>query len=408
MNRFRITIFSLLAFSFSSCNQKPPVPNLPTPVNTVVVQSQCVLYYDNYPATVQALSQVDLRPEVQGYITGIYFNEGSHVQKGQLLYEIDKRLYQAAYDQAVANLKVAQGNQDQAQQDADRYTYLNNQDAVAKQLYDHAIIALQNAKNSVKAAEEAVNSAKANFTYSQIEAPFNGTIGFSQVKLGNMVSVGQTVLNTVSTDDPMAVDFLVNEAQLSRFTEIQSKHLLTPDSLFTIILPDHSIYPYAGKIAVIDRSVDPQTGTIRIRLEFPNPKYILRAGMSCVVRVHNLDCTPQMVIPAKAVIEQMGEYFLFIVKDTLIEHKDSLHIENIADTIKGPRLHAFQKKVQLGQTIDDQVVIKAGISNGDQVVVDGIQTLHEGSRVSLAKTVSTRSSSMSDKNERTKPGPVSK
>ncbi len=109
----------------------------------------------------------------------------------------------------------------QAQQDADRYTYLNSQNAVAKQVYDHAIIALQNAKNQVQAAEESVKSAKTNLSYAIITAPFDGTIGFSQVKMGNMVSVGQTVLDTISTNDPMAVDFLINEKQLADFEELE-------------------------------------------------------------------------------------------------------------------------------------------------------------------------------------------
>ena len=110
------------------------------PVNLQTVTAKKVFYYDKYPATIQALSQVNILPEVQGYITGIFFTEGSHVKKGQNLYEIDKRLYQANYDQAQANLKVAHGTTVQSQQDADRYNYLNKQQAVAKQLYDHAVM----------------------------------------------------------------------------------------------------------------------------------------------------------------------------------------------------------------------------------------------------------------------------
>lgn len=387
MNRVVLTILFVACLALFSCKPKVTPPAPPTPVNLITVKSQPVLYYDNFPATVQALSQVDLRPQVQGYITGIFFAEGTHVQKGQKLYEIDERLYQAAYDQAVANLKVTQGTQQQAQQDADRYTYLNSQDAVAKQLYDHAMITLQNAKNQVAAAQEAVNTAKTNFTYAIITAPFDGTIGFSQVKMGNMVSVGQTILNTVSTDDPMAVDFLINEAQLSHYLGLEKSTSAIKDSLFTIALPDHSIYPHPGKISVIDRSVDPQTGTIRIRLEFPNPAHSLRAGMSCVVRVHNQESTPQMVIPGRAVVEQMGEYFVFVVKDTLIENApDSLHKQKEnEDTVKGPKLRAFQRKIQMGQTIDDKVIVKGGIEDGDQIVVDGVQALHEGSKVAVSK-----------------------
>ncbi len=98
---------------------------------------------------------------------------------------------------------------------------------------------------------------------------------------------------------------------------------MTLDSLFTILLPNNMLYPYVGKISIIDRAVDPQTGTIRVRLVFPNPHERLKAGMSCVVRVHNQDSSPQMIIPNRAVVEQMGEYFVFIVKDTVIQQRDS-------------------------------------------------------------------------------------
>jgi multidrug efflux pump subunit AcrA (membrane-fusion protein) len=147
------------------------------------------------------------------------------------------------------------------------------------------------------------------------------------------------------------------------------------------LLPNASLYPETGKISVIDRAVDPQTGTIRVRLVFPNPKYILKAGMSCIVRVHNQDSTPQLVVPGRAVVEQMGEYFVFVVKDTLIARPADSAEKKGADTASGPRLMAFQKKVQIGQTIGAEVIIKSGITAGEKIVVDGVQQLHDGSPV---------------------------
>jgi RND family efflux transporter MFP subunit len=391
MNRVALSLVLIGSMAFFSCQQKaPPPPNPPTPVNLMAVKARPVLYYDKYPSTTQALSQVNIYPEVQGYITGIFFKEGAHVKKGQELYEIDKRLFQAAYDQAEANLKVAHGTTVQAKQDYDRYVYLNNQKAVAEQLYDHAVITYQNAENAEKAAAEAVKTAKTNLAYSVIYAPFDGTIGFSQVKLGNMVTVGQTLLNTISTDNPMAVDFLVNEKQLAAFNMLENGKKGAPDSLFTILMPDNTPYPYPGKISIIDRAVDPQTGAIRIRLEFPNPDYTLRVGMSCVVRVHNQEQTPQMVIPSKAVVEQMGEYFVFIKKDTLMpphassdqkkeeDKKDGKQSEKVLTAV------AIQKKVQLGMTIAPNVIVKSGIEEGDSVITDGVQNLHDGSRINAA------------------------
>ena len=386
MNKILLGIVLISCVAFFSCKQKQPPPaNPPVPVNLYTVSAKRVLYYDNYPATTEALSQVNILPEVQGAITGIFFTEGSFVKKGQELYEIDRRLYQQAYDAAVANLKVMQGTLVQSQQDADRYAYLNSENAVAKQLYDHAVITLDNSKNQVKSSEEAVKTAKTNLNYSIIYAPFDGTIGFSQVKLGNVVTVGQTVLNTISTNNPMAVDFLVNEKQLTKFEKFEKNKAEAIDSLFTIVLPDNTIYPYTGKISVIDRAVDPQTGTIRVRLVFPNTENYLRAGMSCVLRVHNQEATPQMVIPGKAVVEQMGEYFVFVAKDTVIENKDSTQKSN-TDTAStaGPKLRAFQVKVELGQTIGPNVIVKSGLDIGDKIITDGIQSLHDGSPIAAS------------------------
>lgn len=376
---------------FLSCKEKKQPPPQKIPVNLYTVASQPVTYYDQYPSTTQALSQVNLMPQVQGYVTGIFFKEGTRVKKGQKLYEIDQRLYNDAYEQAVANLKVTQGTLEQSQQDADRYVYLNKYHAVAKQLYDHAIITLDNAKNSVKAAEQTVKTAKTNLGYSIIYAPFDGTIGFSQVKLGNLVVVGQTILNTISTNDPIAVDFYINEKQLAKFETMEQDKNNDLDSVFTILLPNNMLYPYVGKISIIDRAVDPQTGTIRIRLVFPNPHDALKAGMSCVVRVHNQDSSPQIVIPNRAVIEQMGEYFVFIVKDTVINRGDSANAKDgshksEADTAsKGPQLLAFEKKVQLGQTIGANIVVKGGLTDGEKIIVDGIQQLHDGVAVNPGK-----------------------
>ncbi len=363
-------------------------------VNVYTVENADVYYFDKYPSTVQALSQVSIVSNVQGYVTAILASDGSKVRKGQLLYKIDERIYKAAYDQALANLKVVRGSEAQAKQDADRYVYLNSYHAVAKQLYDHAIITLDNAKNQTRAAEEAVRTAKTNLNFANIYAPFDGTIGFSQVKLGNIVNVGQTILNTISTNNPMAVDFIVNEKQLASFEAIQSGRKAMPDSLFTLLLPDNSLYSATGKISVIDRAVDPQTGSIRIRLVFPNPKNELKVGMSCVVQVHNQDNGPQMVIPGKAVVEQMGEYFVYVAKDTVINQpsgSDTKEKSADAQNDTKSKLHAIQRKIKLGQTIGANVIVTSGINDGDKIVVDGIQSIHDGSIISVSNKDSSSS-----------------
>lgn len=384
MKRVFLNAIVISIVLFAACQKKQPPENTEVPVNLYKVKARRVLYYDKYPSTTAALSQVTLLPQVQGAITGIFFTEGTEVKKGQKLYEIDRRIYQDSYDAAVANRKVTEGTLLQAQQDADRYEYLNKYNAVARQLYDHAVITLDNAKSQVKSADQAVRTAKTNLSYADVYAPFDGTIGLSQVKLGNVVTAGTTGLNTISTNDPMAVDFVINEKQLQKFERLQqSKHEPT-DSLFTILLADNSLYPVNGKIAVIDRAVNSQTGAITIRLVFPNPKGMLRVGMSCVVRVHNQESGPQIVVPGKAVVEQMGEYFVYTAKDTMMNNPKA-GADSAKNKIK--KLVAFQKKVQVGETIGPNMIIKSGIDEGEQVIVDGVQLLHDGSKITTANKV---------------------
>lgn len=381
MNRLASIMVLISLAGVVSCKQKQTPPPAPVPVNLITATTQRVYYYDKYPSTTVALSQVNLSSQVTGYVTAIDFQEGTHVHKGQLLYQLDKRLYEAAVDQAKANLRVDSGILLQTQQDADRYNYLAQYKAIAIQQVDHAKIALQNAKDSVMAAQQLLKTAMTNLAYSNIYAPFDGTVGISQVRIGNLVNAGTTTLNTISTDNPMAVDFLVNEAQLPHFEELQRTQQ-SIDSLFTILLPDGELYPQVGKILFIDRAVNPQTGSIDIRLVFPNPQYTLRPGMSTVVRVHNQDANPQVVVPSRAVVEQMGEYFLFIAKDTAWRSPSAEAARPVnTDSVPTPRWRAFQKKVLLGQTIGANVVIKAGINVGDRVIVDGVQSIHEGSLI---------------------------
>ena len=266
-------LFIAFAFILYSCGGKkqdvpPPAP--PADVETQTVAEGPASYYEEYPATVTALNEVELRPQVSGYITGIHFKDGQYVTKGQLLYSIDQQAYQANVNQAQANLEVAKANLNRAQKDADRYLELDKKDAIAKQVLDHSLADLESAKMQVRAAQAGVSSVKTNLNYSNIYAPFSGTIGISMVKLGAAVSPGTTLLNTISTNDPVAVDFFLDQKDLNRFMELEKGASKTSDTTFMLSLADKSAYPLPGKIASIDRAVDAQTGTIRVRLAFGN------------------------------------------------------------------------------------------------------------------------------------------
>lgn len=334
----------------------------PVPVTLDTVKATNAVYYDEYPGTVTALKQIAITPQVSGYITGIYFKDGDVVKQGQRLYSIDAQVYDANYQQAIANLAVQETNLVKAQKDADRYHELDKNDAIAKQQVDYADAALDAAKKQVEAAKATVNSVKANVKFATIYAPFNGTIGISQVRTGTAVVAGQTILNTISTDNPMAVDFPVDQKEMYRFNQLLAKSSSPKDSTFTLAF-GQDVYPHPGSLLLIDRAVDPQTGTIKARLTFPNEKRLLKAGMNGIVRVTNKSGTNATLIPYKAVTEQLGEFNVFLVGDSN---------------------KVTQRKVKLGVQIGNNVIIKDGLKPGDRIVVQGVQNLREGAVVTTA------------------------
>jgi membrane fusion protein, multidrug efflux system len=361
-----VTALLLVSILFNACKKKDSgdPAGAVIPVNVAEVSEEKVSFYSNYPGSIVALSEVELRSEVSGFITGIYFKEGSSVKKGQKLYEIDRSKYIASYNQAKANVDIATANEEKARRNADRYTKLSEQDAIAKQRLDDAITDLQNAGLELVSAKAGLARAQTDLNYSLITAPFDGTIGISQVKMGSLVSPGQTLLNTISTDNPMGADFVINERELGNFQELSRIIRSKNDSTFRISLPDKSLYREKGSIQVIDRAIDPQTGTIRIRLVFPNPDQRLRAGMSCIIHVLNTSDHEQLVIPARTLLEQMSEYFVFVV--------DSQKVK--------------QTKVSIGAQFEDRVVVTAGLQKGQLIVTDGIQKLRNGAKVNVSQS----------------------
>jgi len=362
---FFFSFFSALIFISCGAGNKDQMPKAPPPtaVNATIVKKEKATYFDQYPATVAALNQNELRAQVTGYVTGIFFKDGQRVKKGQKLYDIDRQQYEASLDQAIANLNVSKSNLARAQQDADRYADLLKQDAIARQVYDHAMSDLETAKMQVKASESNVRNVQTTVNYSHINAPFDGTIGISQVKMGALVTANQTLLNTISSDDPVAVDIQVDQKQIPRFIQLQQSTSSKKDSTFTLQLPGESVYPEAGHITVIDRAVDPQTGTIRTRLEFSNPQNILKVGMNVNVRVKNNAADSAMVlIPYIAVTEQMGEFFVFKVTDSS---------------------RAVQQKLVLGPRINDKVIVRQGVQEGDTIITEGFQKVKDSSKVQV-------------------------
>ena len=351
----------LLAACSSKQQQQGPPPAVPVTVEEV--RSTNATYYDEYPGTVVAMNQTEIRAQVSGYITGIFFKEGTKVSKGQRLYSIDQQLYHANYQQALANFQVQETNMIKAQKDADRYHELDKKDAIAKQQVDYADAALEAAKKQVDAARANVNAVRANVNFATIVAPFSGTIGISLVKTGTAVIAGQTVLNTISSDNPMAVDFAVDQKEVYRFMQLQQSQSQRPkDSTFSMAFANN-VYPFRGSIYLIDRAVDPQTGTIKTRLVFPNNDNILKSGMSTTVRILNNASQNAVLIPYKAVTEQLGEFFVYVPGDS----------NKVA-----------QRKIVVGKQIGTDVIVKDGLKPGEKIVVQGVQNLRQGVVITTA------------------------
>ena len=345
-----------------ACNEKkavaPPVPP-PAKVTVEPVKFTDAVYYDEYPATVTALNQVELRPQVSGFITGVHFKDGDRVRKGQLLYSVDDQLYAANYQQAIANSQVQEATMNKAQKDANRYHELDKNDAVAKQLVDNADAALEVSKKQADAAKANIRAMETNVRYTKVYAPFDGVIGISAVKTGTAVTAGQSILNTISSDRELAVDFNIDQKEIYRFTKLMNEKQQEKDSVFTLAF-GNDVYPFPGKIALLDRAVNPQTGTIKARLVFPNNKNLLIAGMNGTVRVKNNASAQSILIPYKAVTEQLGEFFVYVPNDS---NKVS------------------QRKVVLGKQLGMDVIIKEGLKEGEKIVVEGVQNLREGAAI---------------------------
>lgn len=366
MNKNNIAVLLLVtAGTIASCGnqQQQQAPGQQAiPVTTAVVTEEIVTDVESYPGNVVPLNETDLRAEVNGYITGVFVADGATVTKGQKLYEIDRTRYVAAEEQAKANLAIAEANLARIKRDVERYRKLAEQDAIAKQTLDYAETDFNNAEAQVASARAALTTATTNLNRSVIIAPFDGTIGISQVRMGALVSAGSTLINSVSSISPIAVDFPINERHIQRFMTLQRSGSIVGDSVLTLDLPGGTSYPHPGRINAIDRAVDGATGTIIVRASFPNPEGMLRAGMNTNVRVRNQSESKQLLIPYQAVTEQLGQSSVYVVTDS--------------STVE-------ERIVNLGIKVADKIVVSKGVALGETVVTNGTINLRPGTPVTV-------------------------
>jgi membrane fusion protein (multidrug efflux system) len=375
-------------------------------VKTAAVQQMDVPIYKEWIGTLDGLVNADIKAQVSGYLLTQAYKEGSFVNKGQLLFQIDPRPFQAALDQANAQLAqtqgqleqaqaqlaqaeaqvtVAEANQRRTQLDFERYTPLAQQQAITTQDLDNATqnnlaakaqvqaatAQVATAKAQITASAAAVQSAKAsvetaqiNLGFTHLTSPIDGIPGIAQLQVGALVSPSSPAITTVSTIDPIKVYFTVSEQEFIAFTrrfpteegrlaELARREL-------ELILADGSVYPRKGKFDFADREVDVRTGAIRLAGLFPNPGSSLRPGQYGRVRMSTTVHAGALLVPQRAVTELQGSYQLAVL--------DSDNKVNI-------------RLVTLGDRVGKLWIVTDGVKPGERVVAEGVQKVRQGMQV---------------------------
>lgn len=381
-------VAAILLLGVTHLGAKPTTKAPPPPVVEVApIEQKDVPVYGEWIGTLAGQVNADVKAQVTGYLLTRKFKEGSFVRKGQLLFEIDPRPFQAELDQAKgqlaqaqaqlahyeAQLATAQANQLKSQLDVEKYDPLAKADAVSKQDFDNATqtnlankaqvqaaqAAIAAAKAQIQTGQAAVESATINLNFTRIVSPIDGIAGIAQAQVGDLVSTSSRPLTTVSTVDPIRDYFTVSEQEYltlqSRFADSDKDHWK-----LQLILADGSTYPREGQFYFADRQVNQNTGAIELAALFPNPGNVLRPGQYGKVRAMIRTEQNALLIPQAAVNEQQGSYLVDVVE------KDN---------------RIAMRPVQVGERTGTMWVIYEGLKPGDCVVVEGQQNLRPGMTV---------------------------
>jgi membrane fusion protein (multidrug efflux system) len=350
----------------------------PPTVEVIQVEPRNVPIYGEWIGTLDGLVNADVRAQVTGYLLRQSYQEGAFVKKGQPLFEIDPRPFQAALDQAEgqlaqarAMLANAEAVQRRTQLDVERYTPLAKEQAASQQDLDNSVqnnlaatATVQTAKAQIRTSEAAVESAKINLGFTQLVAPIDGIAGQAQLQVGALASPSAGAVTSVSTVDPIKVYFTVGEPQYlawRRRFPTEASRLEADKSLhLELILADGTTYPHEGKFYFADRQVNESTGAIRIAGLFPNPGNILRPGGYARVRAVIRTQSDALLVPQRAVTELQGSYQVAVVGD---DNKVSIHT------------------VTVGDRVGSDWIITSGLNLGDAVVAEGVQKVRPGMQV---------------------------
>jgi RND family efflux transporter MFP subunit len=405
---------AIAAMGVAACNQSPEAKPGPKPpaVTVVAVAQRAVPVYGQYVGQTEAVKTVEVRARVEGYLERQAVRDGADLKAGDVLFVIDARPFEAALRQAEATVardtaqlrqaeaaavqREADVQQAQANVDRDlaqlenaktlerRYHTLLQKELIAAEQYDQlrtnmvalektvqadraavdnmkaslaaARAAIENARATILADEAAVDTAKLQLGYTTIRSPLDGRMGKADVRVGSLVGRSDsTLLATVSTLDPMYVNFSVSEREA-----LQVWQRRPGATGITITLPDDSTYPQTGTLDFVDRVVDPRTGTLALRATFPNPSRVLQPGQYVRLRVLLQERAAALLVPQAAVQESQGSASVFVV---------------------APDQTVQARAVKLGPRFETQWVVDEGVKAGEMVVVAGLQQIRAGMRV---------------------------
>jgi RND family efflux transporter MFP subunit len=354
--------FIIPILALSGCKGSSAEITLPDPEVLVAHPvRQDVPVHTEWVATLDGYVNADIRPQVSGYLISQNYREGAAVRKGQVLFEIDPRPFQAALDHVRGQLAQAEAALAKSTLDVERDTPLVAMKAVPKEKLDSEVQARLAAAAAVTSARAAVERAELDLEWTKVTSLVDGVAGIAQVQIGNLV--GPTAqLTSVSQVNPIKVYFLVSEQEYLRATHLSGSG--APMNLFdsspALTLSDGTVYPHTGRILWSDRQVEPSTGTIRLVAAFPNPGNKLRPGQYGRVRIQTGMKRGALLVPQSAVKEIQGGYQLAIV---------------------GADNKASMRPVKAGEKFGTLWVIDEGVQPGDQVVVEGVEKVRDATPV---------------------------
>jgi membrane fusion protein (multidrug efflux system) len=362
-SRWRLLALGL-SFAAAGCQSQkaasqPPVPE----VQVVSVVQQDVPIYNEWVATLDGYLNAQIQPQVSGYLVAQNYKEGSFVRKGQILFEIDPRPFQAILDQAKAQLAQSEAQLGKTKLDVDRDTPLAKERAIAQSQLDNDIQANLAADAAVKSAAAQVEQAQLNLEFTHVTSLLDGIAGICQVQIGNLVSP-TTALTSVSQVNPIKVYFPISEQTYMRFAKQinASSQVNAPSDAppLELILADGTVYSEKGKMLYTDRQVDVTTGSIRVVAAFSNPDNILRPGQFGRVRAATETVKDALLVPQRAVNELQGTFQLAVVGD-------------------GNKVSV--RSVKVGERFGTMWIIQSGVKPGELVIVEGLQKVRDGSVV---------------------------